>query len=142
MEKRISGSFACIRKENKLLMILRKFPPYANHWSLPGGAVEKDENPKEAVIREVKEETSLSILVRNYLGNIYFVGDHDPSKYYKAEVYDCKLLEENVKAGKEIYDVKWIDENQIFSLKLAKPMEEFYKKLLSTSHRPISVFLS
>ncbi|MEK3909291.1 NUDIX domain-containing protein [Oceanobacillus sp. FSL W7-1309] len=30
-------------------------------WSLPGGAMEKGENLEQAVIREVKKETSLTI---------------------------------------------------------------------------------
>lgn len=141
MKKRIIGSFAQVRKNNELLMILRKFPPYATCWSWPGGAVKKDETLKEAVIREVKEETNVDIIVGIYLGRVDFIGNHDPSKYYRAEVYNCTPLKGEIKSGEDVYDVRWVYKDQILNLKLAKPAEEFYKTLLATSTRPINVFL-
>jgi 8-oxo-dGTP diphosphatase len=36
-------------------------PTYKNHWELPGGAVEADESPYDAVIREVTEELSVVV---------------------------------------------------------------------------------
>jgi len=44
-------------KENKILMVHNK----GSGWSLPGGAVEEGETLEQAVIREVKEETNLTI---------------------------------------------------------------------------------
>ena len=37
------------------------------YWTLPGGAVEADETPEEAVIREVKEETGLKTKISKFL---------------------------------------------------------------------------
>ena len=34
-------------------------PTYKNHWLLPGGVVEANESPRQACIREVKEETDI-----------------------------------------------------------------------------------
>lgn len=44
-----------------VLLIKRGTPPYFGFWSLPGGGTDKDEDPREACIREVKEETGLDV---------------------------------------------------------------------------------
>jgi 8-oxo-dGTP pyrophosphatase MutT (NUDIX family) len=36
-------------------------PAYKDYWELPGGAVEADESPYEAAVRELKEELGLSV---------------------------------------------------------------------------------
>jgi 8-oxo-dGTP diphosphatase len=36
-------------------------PGYKDYWELPGGAVESDESPYEAAVRELKEELGLSL---------------------------------------------------------------------------------
>ncbi|MER7278743.1 NUDIX hydrolase [Dactylosporangium sp. NPDC000244] len=36
-------------------------PVYKPHWEIPGGAVEADESPHAAVVREVREELGLAV---------------------------------------------------------------------------------
>ena len=47
--------------------ILLKKDPYRG-WELPGGIVEENENIKNAVIREVKEETGINIEIIEFRG--------------------------------------------------------------------------
>lgn len=58
---RVDVVYAVIYKENekKILMVNNK----DEGWSLPGGLVEKGETLEQAVIREIKEETNLTIEV-------------------------------------------------------------------------------
>ena len=54
------------------LLILK--PTYRNHWLLPGGVIEADESPRQACIREVKEETGIDcqpnrLLCVDYVNN-------------------------------------------------------------------------
>jgi 8-oxo-dGTP diphosphatase len=43
----------------KLLLTRRMVPPFQNLFCLPGGHIERFETAREAIIREVKEETGL-----------------------------------------------------------------------------------
>ena len=49
-------------------MIRRGHGPAAGEWSIPGGRVEFGETMVEALVREVLEETSIEIVVDDFLG--------------------------------------------------------------------------
>ena len=45
----------------KVLLIERGGHPYKNHWAHPGGFIDGDEKPVEAAVRELKEETNITM---------------------------------------------------------------------------------
>lgn len=58
------GSDAIIfNKDNQVLLLRRSDddPWMPGSWGLPGGKLEKDEDPDDAIKREVKEETNLDV---------------------------------------------------------------------------------
>ena len=54
--KRISAGCLFFDEKGQLLVVN---PTYKETWEIPGGVVEKNESPREAVIREVAEELGL-----------------------------------------------------------------------------------
>jgi 8-oxo-dGTP diphosphatase len=48
------------RQDKKVLLILRKHDPYAGKWAFPGGFMDMDETPEEAIVRELEEETHIT----------------------------------------------------------------------------------
>ncbi|MDP1792965.1 MAG: NUDIX domain-containing protein, partial [Acidimicrobiales bacterium] len=54
---------AVVVDDDQLLLIRRGHGPAAGEWSVPGGRVEFGELMVEALVREVKEETGLDVVV-------------------------------------------------------------------------------
>lgn len=82
-----------------------------NYYETPGGGVDKDESLKDAVIREVKEETGYNSIVLQELGYVedYYnlIHRHNINNYFllKATSYDKTDLLEYEKTI--IKEVKW-----------------------------------
>ncbi len=69
-----------------LVFIERKYPPKG--LALPGGFVEIGETVEEAVIREMKEEINLSVVVLRPFG-VYSSPDRDPRFHVVSVVFEC-----------------------------------------------------
>jgi 8-oxo-dGTP diphosphatase len=52
---------------NRVLLMLRNKAPEANHWSIAGGRVEFMEPLERAIVREVKEELGVDVVVEELL---------------------------------------------------------------------------
>lgn len=59
LPKKRMGAGALFFDSAGKLLILK--PTYKDGWTIPGGVVDENESPREALIREVKEELGLSI---------------------------------------------------------------------------------
>lgn len=51
--------FSIIENELQILLVKRKFAPFANDWAIPGGFVREKESLENAARRELSEETGL-----------------------------------------------------------------------------------
>lgn len=62
---------AVVERDGKILLVRRTMTPGQGRWTIPGGFVEFDEDPREAVVREVLEETGYRVEVVQLLDVIY-----------------------------------------------------------------------
>ena len=59
------------------MLIKRKNNPFKGFWALPGGFVEYGETVEQAAIREAREETGISVDLKNLVG-VYSDPGRDP----------------------------------------------------------------
>jgi len=85
-------------KDNKILLIERKNPPFQHSWALPGGFVEYGETTETAVIREFLEETGLETTVHRLFG-VYSEPNRDPRGHTISIVYILKYKRGEVCGG-------------------------------------------
>lgn len=88
MEHRISVG-ALVVKDDKILMVNHKRTNRYDFWVAPGGGVQGTESLSEAVIREVKEETGLKVLVNRLL---YIEEMYNPEMRAVKFWYQCDYL--------------------------------------------------
>jgi ADP-ribose pyrophosphatase YjhB (NUDIX family) len=105
---------AVILDGDRVLLVRRGQPPLKGEWSLPGGVVEVGERLTDALSREVREETSLDVVV----GRVVEVLDsirRDPDGrieyHYVIVDYACRVREGATMTpavGTDAADARWV----------------------------------
>ncbi|PXY44651.1 NUDIX hydrolase [Flavobacterium hydrophilum] len=101
-----------------VLLIQQKFGTQESYWALPGGLVKNDESLQDAVKRELKEETNVTV---TYFEQLFTFGDdvnRDPrnrviSVAYFALVDPSKLT---IKADSDAEHAQWFKINEVPTL--------------------------
>jgi mutator protein MutT len=95
-----------------------------NTWGSPGGGVEDDETPIDAIIREVKEETNLDINVFN-LTFVYRNYSYNENAIWNSFVFVCDRFTGDMKpqAG-EVEELKWVPIEDLWDYVLFTPTRE------------------
>jgi acetyl-CoA carboxylase carboxyl transferase subunit beta len=123
-ERRIQiGSGVVVDTSARVLLVLRRFPPEAGHWSVPGGRVEPGESVEEAVAREVLEETGLVVSVRQKLGSLDIPGAAR-NEVYEVHDFLAVVVGGRLRAGDDASDARWVTRDQALSLMLTDRLIE------------------
>jgi len=98
-----------IPKQNKIVLVKRKYPPFVGDWCLPGGFIEAYESPHESAIREVEEETGLKVEIER------IVDAYAPGKGINVIIifYLSKAAHGELQAGDDASDVDCFSQSNL-----------------------------
>lgn len=111
-----------------VVLIKRRFPPFQNYYALPGGAIEKGESPKKALIREIYEETNLKVKIERKI-NVYKKEGRDPRGNIHSTAYKCSIIGDSssLKSGDDAKEVILIHKSKLKNYKLAFDHKDMIK---------------
>lgn len=84
-------------------------------WEFPGGKVEEGEDPKDGLIREIREELAIDIQVKAALTPVEYAY---PTKTIRLLPFVALWIGGHIRLA-EHAQWAWYDQNQLFSLDLA-----------------------
>lgn len=125
-----------IRVDNKYLVTKRSKneSTYPEYWDIPGGLVEYGELPRDAVIRETKEEVNLNVIPTNVIHEDSNL-DVEKDMIFIRLVYLCELNDDinNIKLDYDEHsEYRFIESLDELKDELISPfLEEVFMKDIS-----------
>jgi ADP-ribose pyrophosphatase YjhB (NUDIX family) len=105
-----------VDRAGRVLVVRRGRPPSAGAWTLPGGRVESSESLEYAIVREVREETSLATRVICPLGVVMIAREG-----FAFAIHEHLLVPEDagdapLVAADDAADARWADRDALREL--------------------------
>jgi len=114
------GVGAAVFNGDKILLIKRANEPKKGQWSLPGGAQKVGETVREAIMREVTEETGLLVQLDQLLDVVDFIeGDNEAIEFHYTLIdFAASYLGGQIQAGSDAEEARFFSLDEALSLPL------------------------
>ena len=112
MKKTISVVAAIIHDHGKIFATQRGYGPWKDWWEFPGGKIEAGETPKNALIREIREELDTEIAIEGKAGHVEY---EYPEFFLSMDCFDCRILSGNL-ILKEHESARWLAPGELDSV--------------------------
>ena len=97
-------------EDGRVLLIRRAVVPRIGFWAVPSGFVEYDEQPREALAREIEEETGL----RTQVGRVIDVFPNaSPDKPGVFIFFEAALLGGELRPGDDVSEALWFGREEM-----------------------------
>ncbi len=84
-------------------------------WEFPGGKIEPNETKEQAIVREIKEELTIDINVKNYIDEKIFTY---PEKDINLIALECSIINGNIELL-EHEDYRWVSSSELENFEFA-----------------------
>jgi 8-oxo-dGTP diphosphatase len=92
-------------RDNRIVLVRRKNPPFQGYWALPGGLCEQGETVEQALIREAKEETGLLVEPVHLVG-VFSDPNRDPRGHTVSVALLARPIGGQLRAGSDAAHVE------------------------------------
>jgi len=101
-----------LQKDGKYLLVQEKLPKAYGKWNLPAGHVDPGESTVDAAVREVKEETGLTVIAGK---EVFF--EAIPEREREFHIFTAQIVGGTLSvAPEEILDAQWFSIDEIYQL--------------------------
>jgi len=146
-ERPVVGVGGVVIENGRALLIRRGSEPLLGQWSIPGGTLELGESLERGVIRELEEETGLTVRLVEMIevfDRIYedeAAGGGEPLEssnsagkkkgpryHYVIIDYLCERIDGEAKAGSDVTDVAFAGEDELENFGLTETATRILRK--------------
>jgi len=114
-----------------LLLVRRASEPGRGKWSLPGGVVRLGERLREAVVREVLEETGLLVEVLDVLDVVEVIRRDEEGRvryHYVIVDYVARPISGQLRPATDALDARWVGIDEALSMDITRPLRRLLEK--------------
>ena len=102
--------------DNHIVLIRRGTEPRLGEWSIPGGKLEWGEGLREALLREVLEETGLGVEIENLIDVVDSI-TRDPAgavlRHYVLVDFTARHVAGTLRSGSDAAEARWVPYERI-----------------------------
>jgi ADP-ribose pyrophosphatase YjhB (NUDIX family) len=113
IERRIPCAGGVVVHDGALLVVRRGHAPGRGLWSVPGGRVERGESVEQAAVREVAEETGLTVVAGALVGRVERAAP--AGGVYVIDDVRCAVVGplQDLRAGDDADEVRWVGRGEL-----------------------------
>jgi 8-oxo-dGTP diphosphatase len=122
---------AAIFRDDKILLVRRARSPARGFYSLPGGRVEFGETLHAALVREVGEETGLTVEIVGLAGWREVMPANAGGGHYFIMSFAARWSSGEVTLNEELDEFRWLAPDALGELKITGGLQE----VIQSAHR-------
>ena len=118
-------------RDDKVLLLKRKKPPYPGYWVAPGGKIDPGESPREGALRELREETGLHTTAASELRAVITETSPHEDWQWLIFIYRVNNPQGEVTSDQREGELRWFAKNELDGLTIPEGDRIFMPRVLS-----------